>query len=133
MVGARRRIGSTTARAAIASGGTVAMKRVRTLALAVGFSLLGATAVAAPGAAPAAGSPAGGNQAKPENKPSTVQVDRRGGHTVYRLTEGIVIEGKVQKPTAFYLLPRSAMNYSWETMKQDFVPRIRESTRRSPF
>ena len=67
-------------------------------------------------------------------KAPTVKVSRgAGGQKVYRITEGIVIEGKIQKPEAFYVLQRSTINYDWETLKQDFVPKILESVKHSPF
>jgi hypothetical protein len=70
----------------------------------------------------------------PEEQPASVKVTRgAGGQKVYRIVEGIVIEGKIQKPEAFYVLQRSTINYDWETLKQDFVPKILESVKKSPF
>jgi len=62
-----------------------------------------------------------------------VKVERRGGKKVFRITTGFVIEGRIQKPNAFYVLQRSQINYDWAKLKQDFLPRILDSVRKSPF
>jgi hypothetical protein len=63
-----------------------------------------------------------------------VKVERgAGGRKVYRITQGFVIEGRIQKPNAFYVLQRSQINYDWAGLKQKFVPRILEAVRKSPF
>ena len=69
-----------------------------------------------------------------ESQTPTVKVTRgAGGEKVYRITEGIVIEGKIQKPEAFYVLQRSNINYDWEGLKKSFIPKLLESVKRSPF
>jgi len=63
-----------------------------------------------------------------------VKVERgAGGKKVYRITQGFVIEGRIQKPNAFYVLQRSQINYDWAGLKQQFVPRILDALRKSPF
>jgi len=62
-----------------------------------------------------------------------VKVERRGGKKVFRITTTFVIEGRIQKPNAFYVLQRSQINYDWAQLKQDFVPRILDSVKKSPF
>jgi hypothetical protein len=63
-----------------------------------------------------------------------VKVERTAsGQKVFRITEGIVVEGRIQKPNAFYVLQRSAMDYDWESLKQDFLPKIMEATGKHPF
>lgn len=56
-----------------------------------------------------------------------------GGRKVFRIETGFVIEGRIQKPNAFYVLQRSQINYDWSQLNQDFAPRILESVRHSPF
>ena len=63
-----------------------------------------------------------------------VKVERTAsGQKVFRITEGIVVEGHVQKPNAFYVLQRSSIDYDWESLKQDFLPRILDAASRDPF
>lgn len=66
--------------------------------------------------------------------PPKVKVERTAsGQKIFRITEGIVVEGKIQKPNAFYVLQRSAMDYDWETLKQDFLPKIMQAAGNHPF
>ena len=86
---------------------------------------------AAAAAGPAAG--AGGAPGAAAEAPK-VKVERgAGGKKIYRITEDIRIEGKIQKPEAFFFYQKSSINYDWQELKQDFIPRILESVNRSPF
>jgi len=87
-----------------------------------------ARAAAVPtGAASGAGG-AGGNDAP------KVKVERgAGGKKIYRITEDIRIEGKIQKPEAFFFYQKSSINYDWQELKQDFLPRILDSVNAAPF
>jgi nucleoid-associated protein YgaU len=81
-----------------------------------------APAVAAPAAAP-------GPDAAPK-----VKVEKgAGGKKIYRITDEIRIEGKIQKPEAFFFYQKSSINYDWQELKQDFIPKILDSVSRSPF
>ncbi len=63
-----------------------------------------------------------------------VKVERgKGGKKVYRITTSFVIEGRIQKPNAFYVLERSQINYDWVALKKNFMPRILESVTKHPF
>lgn len=63
-----------------------------------------------------------------------VKVERgKGGKKVYRIEEEIRIEGKIQKPEAFYVLQKSGINYDWQELKQDFLPKIVDSVSKAPF
>lgn len=96
--------------------------------LAVALALFAGAAQAqkaAPAAAPAA--PAA-------DAPTKVKVEKgAGGKKVYRITEEIRIEGKIQKPEAFFFYQKSTINYDWQELKQDFIPKILDSVSRSPF
>jgi hypothetical protein len=73
--------------------------------------------------------PAGASPAAPK-----VKVERSAsGQKIFRITEGIVVEGKIQKPNAFYVLQRSSIDYDWESLKQDFMPKILQATGKHPF
>lgn len=66
--------------------------------------------------------------------PPKVKVERSAsGQKIFRITEGIVVEGKIQKPNAFYVLQRSSMDYDWESLKQDFLPKILQAAGQHPF
>lgn len=55
------------------------------------------------------------------------------GRKIYRIHQEFVIEGRVQKPTAFILLNRQSINYQWTQLKQGFADRITESVKHPPF
>jgi hypothetical protein len=97
----------------------------------------------APAPAPPAG-PRAGEAAVPAGQPAavaagqpgapSVKVERgAGGKKVYRITEAIRIEGKIQKPEAFYVLQKSSIDYDWEELRQEFVPKIVDSVSKAPF
>jgi len=72
--------------------------------------------------------------AQPPVAAPKVKVERTAsGQKIFRITEGIVVEGKIQKPNAFYVLQRSSMDYDWEGLKQDFIPKILQATGKHPF
>nr|ADI21623.1 hypothetical protein [uncultured myxobacterium HF0130_06F04] len=47
--------------------------------------------------------------------------------------EAIKVEGRIQKPQAFYILQRSNLNYEGLELKQSFIPRIIKSVQDKPF
>jgi hypothetical protein len=82
-----------------------------------------------PPAPAAAASPPPAADAAPK-----VKVEKgAGGKKVYRITEEIRIEGKIQKPEAFFFYQKSTINYDWQELKQDFIPKILDSVSHSPF
>ena len=69
-----------------------------------------------------------------ENVAPKVKVEKSAsGQKVFRITEGIVVEGRLQKPNAFYVLQRSSIDYDWEALHQGFLQKIVQSTGQSPF
>jgi len=84
-------------------------------------------------AASPAGSGAGGASGGAADAPK-VKVERgAGGKKIYRITEDIRIEGKIQKPEAFFFYQKSSINYDWQELKKDFLPNILDSVNHSPF
>src|SRR3954468_1994882 len=76
----------------------------------------------------------GKNDARAQQAAPKVKVERSAsGQKIFRITEGIVVEGKIQKPNAFYVLQRSSMDYDWESLKQDLLPKILQAASRHPF
>lgn len=51
---------------------------------------------------------------------------------VIRITE-TKIEGRIQKPQAFYILQRSNLNFEGLELKNSFVPKIIQSVEKAPF
>ena len=49
------------------------------------------------------------------------------------LLEAIKIEGRIQKPQAFYILQRSNLNFEGLELKQSFIPKIIKSVEEAPF
>jgi hypothetical protein len=47
--------------------------------------------------------------------------------------EAIKVEGRIQKPQAFYILQRSNLNFEGLELKQSFIPKIIESVENDPF
>ena len=87
-----------------------------------------------PSAPPPPSAAAGAGGAGGGATDTKVKIERgAGGKKIYRITEDIRIEGKIQKPEAFFFFQKSSINYDWQELKQDFVPRILETVNRSPF
>jgi hypothetical protein len=55
------------------------------------------------------------------------------GKKVFRIKTGFIICGKVPKPDVLYGLLNSNINYEWETLKQDFLPKVEQSVEHPPF
>ena len=55
------------------------------------------------------------------------------GRKIIRIKTLFCIEGKVPKPSVIYVLNASTINYEWDTLKQDFLPRIVRSVEQQPF
>jgi len=69
-----------------------------------------------------------------EDQATKVKVERgAGGKKIYKIEGEIVIEGKIQKPEAFYVLQKSSINYDWHALKQEFLPKILDSVTKAPF
>ena len=58
--------------------------------------------------------------------------ERRRRRNVIRLTE-TTIEGRIQKPQAFYILQRSNLNFEGLELKNSFIPKIIKSVEKAPF
>ncbi|MBI3179912.1 MAG: hypothetical protein HYZ27_09645 [Deltaproteobacteria bacterium] len=47
--------------------------------------------------------------------------------------EAIKVEGRIQKPQAFYILQRSNLNFEGLNLRQSFLPKIVQSVEKEPF
>lgn len=47
--------------------------------------------------------------------------------------DALTVEGKIQKPQAFYILQRSNLNFEELNKSESFVPKVVESVDKQPF
>jgi hypothetical protein len=85
--------------------------------LALAGMLLAAPAQAAPAPAKAETRP----DAKPAAKP------KPGGKKQISLDDEFLVEGRLEKPSAFYVLRRSSTDYDWARLDAVFTPLVLES------
>ena len=62
----------------------------------------------------------------------TAQAQTKRARRVIRIQE-TRIEGRIQKPQAFYILQRSNLNFEGLELKNSFVPKIIKSVDQAPF
>lgn len=55
------------------------------------------------------------------------------GRKIFVIEKAFVVCGKVPRPNVIYVLQATAINYEWENLKQDFLPKIRQSVKKAPF
>jgi hypothetical protein len=63
---------------------------------------------------------------------ASAQAKKRSGPKVIELEE-IRIEGRVQKPNAFYILNRSSLGYEIVDLRASFLKEIVRAARKKPF
>jgi hypothetical protein len=56
-----------------------------------------------------------------------------GGQKIFVIERAFVVCGKVPKPQVIYVLQQRNINYEWETLKQDFLPKVLDSLKKAPF
>ena len=77
-----------------------------------------------PGAAPRAPPGPGEEAGRPAQKAGTEKVIR---------LDTLTVEGRIQKPEAFYVLPRSNLSFDELQKTESFVPKIEKSAQKEPF
>lgn len=94
-----------------------------------------ATDPAAKPASPAPGNAAaaGGAASASASAAPGVRVEKAGSSKLFRITEGMLVEGQRQKPNAFYVLQRASAAYDWESLDENFLQRIIKATEKPPF
>ncbi len=55
------------------------------------------------------------------------------GRKIFVIQRAFVVCGKVPRPQVIYVLQQRNINYEWENLKQDFLPKILESVKKDPF
>ena len=71
-------------------------------------------------------------QARADVRAAAKAPARTGGRKVIKL-DTLTVEGRIQKPEAFYVLPRSNLNFDELQKTENFVPRIEKSVQKDPF
>jgi hypothetical protein len=88
----------------------------------MGVVLAGLTLAGTVQAAPAA---KGAAPAKTDAKPA--KPPKPGGKKVISVDEEFLVEGRLEKPSAFYVLRRSSTDYDWARLDAVFTPLVLES------
>ena len=55
------------------------------------------------------------------------------GRKVFVIEKAVVVCGKVPKPNVIYVLQASSINYEWESLKKEFLPKVMSSVTEAPF
>jgi hypothetical protein len=55
------------------------------------------------------------------------------GRKIFVIEKAFVVCGKVPKPSVVYAIQASTINYEWENLKQDFLPKVIDSVKGNPF
>jgi len=71
-------------------------------------------------------------QARSDVQTAARQPARTGGRKVIKL-DTLTVEGRIQKPEAFYVLPRSTLSFDELQKTESFVPKIEKSAQKDPF
>jgi hypothetical protein len=61
------------------------------------------------------------------DKSSTKPATNKSGNKVISLDDEFLVEGKLEKPSAFYVLRRSSTDYDWARLDAVFTPLVLES------
>jgi len=68
----------------------------------------------------------------PARAKKTAAAPKAGTRKVIRL-DTLTVEGRIQKPEAFYVLPRSNLSFDELQKTESFVPQIEKSAQKEPF
>jgi hypothetical protein len=125
---------STTPRLLLATTGLLAFALVHPQARAAGSAVGEIPVKAEPAKTEATQAEPAQPAKEADDQQTKVKIERgAGGRKIYKIEGEIVIEGRIQKPEAFYVLQKSSINYDWHELKKDFVPKILDSVTKAPF
>jgi hypothetical protein len=71
-------------------------------------------------------------QARADVQAAAKPASRASAKKVIKL-DTLTVEGRIQKPEAFYVLPRSNLNFDELQKNESFVPKIEKSVQKDPF
>ena len=60
------------------------------------------------------------------------QVHRRADGRLVYVAPPVIVEGKVQRPEALFVLPRPKISYEWPELKRDLLPQVARDAERAP-
>ena len=60
-------------------------------------------------------------------------IEERNGQRVYVIDKEITVCGKVPRLNVALVLLERSINYQWENLKRDFLPKVLQSVRKAPF
>jgi hypothetical protein len=60
-------------------------------------------------------------------KPTSTSGGSRGGSKRINLDDEFLVEGKLEKPSAFFVFKRSSLDYDWARLDAQFTPLVLES------
>lgn len=95
--------------------------------------VLAAGIIALSPALAAAQAPAGPGAVKPATQPpakpapADKNAGKPGGKKIISLDDEFLVEGQLEKPSAFYVLRRSSTDYDWARLGATFTPLVLES------
>lgn len=81
----------------------------------------------AAGGSPPAKSASGTKSATPAPASTPATPPKPGGKKVISLDDEFLVEGRLEKPSAFYVLRRSKTDYDWARLDAVFTPLVLES------
>jgi hypothetical protein len=61
------------------------------------------------------------------SSPSDTKPKKTGGRKKISLEDDFLVEGQLEKPSAYYVFRRSAMDYDWARLDAQFTPLVLES------
>ena len=79
-----------------------------------------------------AGEPAPAVAPAPAPAPASKKPDEPARRRVLKLEE-VTVEGRIQKPQAFFILQRSNLSFDEAEKKESFLPKIQKSCEKDPF
>jgi hypothetical protein len=71
--------------------------------------------------------PEGGSEASASDSSASSSGSSKRGSKRISLDDDFFVEGKLEKPSAFFVFKRSALNYDWARLDAQFAPLVLES------
>jgi hypothetical protein len=105
----------------------------RLLLTAAAAALFSLAAAPAPARAQEVTKAAGGCDEENTDDTGSFRKIVRDGEVIYEYTGVVRVCGKVPKPNVVAILLEKTIEYEWESLKKDFLPKIQDSVKKVPF